>query len=51
VVPLEIADDCEDVDDAERADLHEALRKGFEDAKAGRTIDAKQWAAQLRARL
>lgn len=51
VVPLEIADDWDDLDDAERADLHEALREGFEDAKAGRTIEAKQWAAQLRARL
>jgi hypothetical protein len=51
VVPLEIADDWDDLDDAERAELHEAIREGFEDAKAGRTIDAEQWAAELRSRL
>jgi hypothetical protein len=51
VVPLEIADDWDDLDDAERAALHEAIREGFEDAKAGRTIDAEQWAAELRSRL
>ena len=47
-MPLEVADDWYDLDDVERADLHEALREGFEDAKAGRAIDAEQWAAQLR---
>jgi len=51
VVPLEIADDWDDLDDAERAELHAAIREGFEDAKAGRTIDAEQWAAELRSRL
>lgn len=51
VVPLQIADDWDDLDDAERAELHEAIREGFEDAKAGRTIDAEQWAAALRSRL
>lgn len=51
VVPLEIAGDWDDLDDEERAALHEALREGFEDAKAGRTIDAKEWAAELRSRL
>lgn len=51
VVPLEIADDWDDLDDGERAALHEAIREGFEDAKAGRTIDAEQWAAELRSRL
>jgi hypothetical protein len=51
VVPLEVADDWDDLDDAERTDLHRALRDGFEDAKAGRTIDAAQWVAQLRSRL
>ena len=51
VVPLEIADDWDDLDDEERAALHEALRESFEDAKAGRTIDAKEWAAELRSRL
>jgi hypothetical protein len=51
VVPLEVADDWDDLDAAERTDLHTALRDGFEDAKAGRTIDAAQWVAQLRSRL
>ena len=51
VVPLDIADDWDDLDDEERAALHESIREGFEDAKAGRTIDAEQWAAELRSRL
>jgi hypothetical protein len=51
VVPLEIDDDWDDLDDEERGALHQALREGFEDAKAGRTIDAEQWAAELRSRL
>jgi hypothetical protein len=51
VVPLEIADDWDDLDSEERARLHEAIREGFEDAKAGRVIDAEQWAAELRSRL
>jgi hypothetical protein len=51
LVPLEIADDWDELDEEERAALHEAIREGFEDAKAGRTIDAEQWAAKLRSRL
>jgi hypothetical protein len=51
VVPIEIADDWDDLDDEERAALHEAIREGFEDAKTGRTIDAEQWAAELRSRM
>jgi hypothetical protein len=51
VVPLEIADDLDDLDDAERVQLHEAIREGFEDAKAGRAIDAEQWTTELRSRL
>jgi hypothetical protein len=50
-VPLEIVDDWDDLDDADRAALHEALRQGFEEAKAGRTIDAEQWILELRSRL
>ena len=50
-VPLEIADDWDELDYEDREALHEAIREGFEDAKAGRTIDADQWAARLRARL
>jgi hypothetical protein len=51
VVPLEISEDWDDLDDEERDALHKAIREGFEDAKAGRTISAEQWAAELRARL
>lgn len=40
----------DDLDDEERAALHESIREGLEDAKAGRTIDADAWAAELRAR-
>jgi hypothetical protein len=39
------------MDAEERAELHQALRDGFEDAKAGRTIAAEQWLAELRSRL
>jgi hypothetical protein len=41
----------DDLDDEERAELHEAIREGFEDAKAGRTVPAEQWLAELRSRL
>ena len=51
VVPLEVADDWDELDDVERARLHAAIREGFEDAKAGRTIGADEWIAALRARL
>ncbi len=51
LVPLEVAGDWDDLDDQERAALHDALREGFEEAKAGHTIDAEQWAAELRSRL
>jgi hypothetical protein len=39
------------LDDEERLELHEAIREGLDDAKAGRTIDADEWAAELRSRL
>jgi hypothetical protein len=51
VVPLEIADDWDDLDDAERAELHEAIREGIDDMEAGRTVDAKEAIAELRSRL
>jgi hypothetical protein len=51
VVPLEIADDWDDLDDAERAELHEAIREGIDDLEAGRTVDAKEASAELRSRL
>ena len=41
----------DDLDDEDRAALHDAIREGIEDAKAGRTIDADEWAAELRSRL
>jgi hypothetical protein len=41
----------DDLDDADRAALHDAIAEGLADAKAGRTIDADEWAAELRARL
>jgi hypothetical protein len=41
----------DDLDHEERAALHEAIREGFDDVKAGRTIPAEQWLAELRSRL
>ncbi len=35
VVPLEISDDWDDLDDEERAALHESIREGIEDMEAG----------------
>lgn len=49
-VPLE-GEYADDLDDAERAELHQAIREGFDDAKAGRTVPAEQWLAELRSRL
>ena len=51
VVPLEIADDWDDLDDEERAALHESIREGIEDMEAGRTVDARAAIAELRSRL
>jgi len=48
--PLE-GEPVDDLDDEERAELHQAIREGFDDAKAGRTIPAEQWLAELRLRL
>jgi hypothetical protein len=47
VVPLT---DTDELDDAERAELHAALREGIADMKAGRTHDAAEVLAELRAR-
>ena len=44
-------DPLADVDPEDRAELHQAIREGFEDAKAGRTVPAEQWLAELRSRL
>jgi hypothetical protein len=51
VVPLEVADDWDDLDDEERAGLHESISEGIEDMEARRTIDAKTTIAELRSRL
>ena len=42
---------ADQLDDEERAELHQAIREGFDDAKAGRTIPAEQWLTELRSRL
>jgi predicted DNA-binding antitoxin AbrB/MazE fold protein len=49
VVPLEVADDWDDLDDEGRAALHESLRESVEQMKAGQTIDIEQALAELRA--
>ena len=49
VVPLEISDDWDDLDDEERAELHESLRESIEQMKAGKTIDLEEALAELRA--
>ena len=38
------------LDDVDRAALHAAIGEGRDDANAGRTIDAAEWAAELRTR-
>ena len=48
---VNVADALDDITPEERAELHQAIREGFEDAKAGRTIPAEQWLAELRSRL
>jgi hypothetical protein len=41
----------DDLDDAERAALHESIHEGIEDSEAGRTVDARKAIAKLRSRL
>jgi len=48
IVPLEIAADWDDLDDEERAELHESLRESIDQMKAGQTIDLEQALAELR---
>ncbi len=38
------------LDDEERERLHEAIERGLEDVRAGRTVDAREVIAELRAR-
>jgi len=40
----------DDLDDAERTELHAAISDGIDDVKAGRTVDAADVIAELRAR-
>jgi hypothetical protein len=40
----------DDLGDEERAKLHDAIREGVEDAKAGRTVDADEFLRDLRSR-
>lgn len=49
VVPLEVVDDFDDLDDDERAELHESLRESIEQMKAGETISVEQALSELRA--
>ena len=41
----------DELDDEERAALHESIRDGIDDMEAGRTVDAKTAIAELRSRL
>lgn len=41
----------DDLDDEERAVLHESIREGIADMEAGRTVDARTAIAELRSRL
>lgn len=41
----------DDLDDEERAALHESIREGIADIEAGRTVDARTAIAELRSRL
>jgi hypothetical protein len=42
--------DVDDLNDDERVELHAAIREGLEDVEAGRTVDAAEVIAELRAR-
>lgn len=48
---VDVPEALDDMTPEQRAELHQAIREGFEDAKAGRTIPAEQWLAELRSRL
>ncbi len=50
VLRLVSVDDTDDLDADERAELHAAIREGIEDMTAGRTFDAADVIAELRAR-
>ena len=46
-----IADDWDDLNDEALAALHKAIREGFAEAKAGKTIVLEECIAELRSRL
>jgi hypothetical protein len=52
LVPLDevLLSGGDDLDDEDRAALHESIREGIEDMEAGRTVDAKTALAELRLR-
>ncbi|WP_143827890.1 hypothetical protein [Anaeromyxobacter sp. Fw109-5] len=52
LVPLDdvLASGGDYLDDDERRRLHESIERGVEDVRAGRTVDAEQVIAKLRAR-
>jgi hypothetical protein len=47
---LAVVDDGDDLDDAERARLHESLRRSIAQAKAGQLIDGDEVIGKLLAR-
>ena len=49
-VSLRIDDDFDDMDEEERARLHEALRRSMAQAKAGKLVDADEVLSRLLAR-
>lgn len=49
-VMLTVADEGEDLDDEERARLHESLRRSMAQARAGKLIDADEVIGKLLAR-
>ncbi len=49
-VKLTIVDDTDELDDDERARLHEALKRSMAQAKAGQLIDADEVIGKLLAR-
>jgi hypothetical protein len=50
VVPLEIADDWDDLDDEERKQLHQALDHAIASVQAGRTVDGDEVTRRLLSR-
>jgi hypothetical protein len=45
-----LADGEDDLDDEERERLHQSIERGLADVRAGRTVDATEVIAKLRAR-